>query len=47
MGLGMQFVERIDEIPGHVGVTPAWEQNCKAWKNYQTAVKPEQDDSGL
>jgi hypothetical protein len=43
----MQFVERIDEIPGKVGVTPAWEENCKAWTTYQNTIKPLQDDSGL
>jgi hypothetical protein len=47
MGLGMQFVERIDEIPGNVGVTKQWEKNCAAWMAYQTKVKPEQDDSGI
>jgi len=47
MGLGMQFVERIDEIPGNVGVTPAWEENCKAWDAYYSAFSPSEDDSGV
>ena len=47
MGLGLQFVERIDEIPGKVGVTRAWEENCKAWNNYFNAFKPSLDDSGV
>jgi FtsP/CotA-like multicopper oxidase with cupredoxin domain len=47
MGLGMQFVERMDAIPGNVGVTEQWEKNCVAWNAYQNKVKPEQDDSGI
>ena len=47
MGLGMQFVERMDAIPGNVEVTEQWEKNCVAWKAYQNKVKPEQDDSGI
>jgi len=47
MGLGMQFVERIDEIPGNVGVTSAWDDNCKAWNDYNNATPPEEDDSGV
>jgi hypothetical protein len=47
MGLGMQFVERIDEIAGKVGVTPAWEENCKAWKSYEIASSTPRDDSGV
>lgn len=43
----MQFVERIDDIPGNVGITPEWEKNCQAWMNYQNAKKPEEDDSGV
>jgi len=47
LGLGVQFVERIEEIPGNVGVTPAWEQLCNAWDEYFNAVVPEQTDSGV
>lgn len=47
MGLGMQFVERLDEIPGKVGVTEQWERNCRDWRVYQDRIKPEQSDSGV
>jgi Multicopper oxidase len=47
MGLGVQFVERIDEISGNVGVTSDWTTLCEAWESYQSAQHPEQDDSGL
>jgi hypothetical protein len=47
MGLGVQFVERISEIPGNVGITSDWDTNCEAWNSYQVADHPEQDDSGL
>ena len=40
-------MERIDEIPGNVGIRPEWEKNCEAWKNYQTAKDPEEIDSGV
>jgi hypothetical protein len=43
----MQFVERINEIPGNVGVTPEWESNCQAWMEYQNSIKPEEIDSGV
>jgi hypothetical protein len=43
----MQFVERIDDIPGNVGITSDWDTNCKAWDNYQIDDDPEQDDSGI
>ena len=43
----MQFVERIDEISGNVGVTSDWDTLCQAWESYQIAQHPEQDDSGL
>jgi FtsP/CotA-like multicopper oxidase with cupredoxin domain len=46
-GLAMQFVERLDEIPGKVGVTDQWTGNCAAWENYQTTFKPFQEDSGI
>jgi hypothetical protein len=42
----MQFVERIEDIPGNVGIKPEWEKNCQEWKKYQTQKDPEQDDSG-
>jgi hypothetical protein len=47
MGLGMQFVERLVDIPGHVGVTEQWEKNCISWRAYQDKIKPEQSDSGV
>jgi len=47
MGLGVQFVERIDEISGNVGVTSDWSTLCEAWETYQIAQDPEQEDSGL
>lgn len=43
----MQFVERIDEIPGNVGMTSAWTDNCKKWQAYQSSAKPLQEDSGI
>jgi len=43
----MQFVERLDEIPGQVGVTNMWAQNCIDWRAYQTAFKPLEIDSGI
>jgi FtsP/CotA-like multicopper oxidase with cupredoxin domain len=46
-GLALEFVERIDEIPGNVGVTSQWQDNCDAWQSYQTAVNPLEDDSGI
>jgi hypothetical protein len=46
-GLAMQFVERLDEIPGKVGVTNAWAQNCLDWRQYQTTYKPLEIDSGI
>jgi hypothetical protein len=47
MGLGMQFVERIDEIPGSVAITSEWDDNCKAWAAYQNGDDPDEDDSGV
>ena len=46
-GLAMQFAERLDEIPGTVGVTDQWNQNCIDWRNYQSTFKPELIDSGI
>jgi hypothetical protein len=46
-GLAMQFVERIDEIPGNVGVTSQWIDNCAAWQEYQSVYTPLQEDSGI
>jgi hypothetical protein len=46
-GLALQFVERIDEIPGNVGVTSQWTDNCAAWSTYQSTFHPLQDDSGI
>jgi hypothetical protein len=46
-GLAMEFVERIDEIPGNVGVTQQWDDNCAAWQTYQSEVNPDQEDSGI
>jgi hypothetical protein len=43
----MQFVERLDEIPGNVGVTKIWEQNCIDWRTYQSTFKPLEIDSGI
>lgn len=43
----MQFVERIDEIPGNVGVTPQWEETCQKWNTYQTVNSIPRDDSGV
>jgi len=47
MGLGIQFVERINEIPGNVGITSDWNTLCEAWESYIVSQHPEQDDSGL
>ena len=46
-GLAMEFVERIDEIPGNVGVTQQWQDTCQDWAAYQVAVNPPRDDSGV
>jgi hypothetical protein len=46
-GLAMQFVERIDAIPGNVGVGPQWRETCAAWTKYQNTVRPIRDDSGV
>jgi hypothetical protein len=43
----MQFVERIDAIPGNVGVGWAWTDTCSVWKKYQDTVNPVRDDSGV
>jgi hypothetical protein len=43
----MQFVERMSEIPGNVGVTPAWEQTCQAWNDFEIAAAVPRDDSGV
>ena len=43
----MQFVERLNDIPGNVGVTEQWEKNCVNWRAYQDRIKPEQSDSGV
>ena len=40
-------MERLDDIPGNVGVTDAWEDNCEAWIAYDNKDKPEEDDSGI
>lgn len=47
MGLGLQFVERIDDIPGNVGITPDWQTNCQAWNDYQSSKNPPEVDSGV
>jgi hypothetical protein len=49
MGLGLQFVERIDDIPGNVGITPDsdWQTNCQAWNDYQISKNPPEVDSGV
>lgn len=46
-GLAMQFVERINDIPGNVGVGQAWYDTCSSWQTYQNAVNPPTDDSGV
>ena len=46
-GLAMQFVERIDEIPGKVGVTSQWEETCEKWRTYQETFNPPEVDSGV
>jgi hypothetical protein len=43
----MQFVERIDDIPGNVGVTQQWYDTCASWQKYQDIVNPPRDDSGV
>lgn len=47
MGFGIQFVERIADIKGNVGVTAEWNNTCVTWENYYVQQHPEQDDSGL
>lgn len=46
-GLGMQFVERYDEIAGNVGLSTAWNDLCTAWDNYNSSMTYKQDDSGI
>jgi len=46
-GLAMQFVERIDAIPGNVGIEQARTDTCASWKQYQDMVNPIRDDSGV
>jgi hypothetical protein len=46
-GLAMQFVERLEEIPGNVGVNTQWTDNCASWKSYQDTVDPLEIDSGI
>jgi hypothetical protein len=46
-GLAMQFVERLHDIPGNVGVTSQWNNNCATWQNYQATYKPLEIDSGI
>jgi hypothetical protein len=46
-GLAMQFVERVSEIPGDVGLTTAWTDLCDAWNTYEATMVYTQDDSGI
>ena len=46
-GLALQFVERIDEIPGRVGVTEQWDRTCEYWQKYDAAANPPLVDSGV
>jgi Multicopper oxidase len=46
-GLVMQFIERIDAIPGNVGVTQQWYDTCSAWTTWQNTYHPPMDDSGV
>jgi hypothetical protein len=45
--LVLQFVERIDDIPGNVGVDDAWWDNCAVWDEYNALYNPPRDDSGV
>lgn len=45
-GFALQFVERYDEIQGLLD-QGALEENCNAWKEYDTAFGIEQEDSGV
>ena len=40
-------MERIDQIPGKVGVGKQWEETCVSWKKYEDTVHPPTDDSGV
>lgn len=40
-------MERIDEIPGNVGVTPSWDQLCQSWSQFEVANAIPRDDSGV
>jgi hypothetical protein len=46
-GLALQFVERIEDIPGKVGVTNQWNNPCASWKKDQSMVHPPEVDSGV
>jgi hypothetical protein len=46
-GLALQFVERLGDIAGKVGVTQQWTNLCNSWNSYQTSSKPQQIDSGV
>jgi hypothetical protein len=53
-GLGVQFLERMDEITGHIGSLSNTEKECKTWatfeKNYVGSANGSiliQGDSGL
>ncbi|KAF2010981.1 multicopper oxidase [Aaosphaeria arxii CBS 175.79] len=49
-GFGLQFLERVDEIPGILKHTEIFEDQCASWKDFQTEFYPngfELGDSGL
>jgi hypothetical protein len=50
-GLGVQFVERIDEIVSHNGKLGAMQQGCAEWKKFHKENYPNgiliEGDSGL
>ncbi|KAJ1552120.1 hypothetical protein HK405_012580, partial [Cladochytrium tenue] len=46
-GLALEFLERIDEVPGKVGVDDAWAQTCDNWSSYAAADNVTRDDSGV
>jgi hypothetical protein len=46
-GLALQFVERLSDIAGNVGVTQQRTDLCNSWNSYQTSFNPQQVDSGV
>jgi len=46
LGLGVQFLERADDIAG-LGMGSTWTDECKAWNSYYETAQFKEEDSGL